>query len=176
MGARVPWIERRFTFDFPVGLWPDILERLRGVPARIEDRVRRCPAPILTRREANSWSIQENIGHLLDLEPLGEKRIDDFLAGKSVLRAADMTNRATNEAHHNERSITTLLGAFRAAREHLVTRLEGLADADFARTSLHPRLRQELRLVDWMAFCAAHDDYHLARMSELARLLGGREA
>ena len=40
MSAKLPWIERRWEFDFPVALYPDILERLRGTPARLDELVR----------------------------------------------------------------------------------------------------------------------------------------
>ena len=171
MAAKWPWIERRFSFDFPVSKHPDIVERYRGVPARLEEKVRGLSRAALTWREARGgWSIQENIGHLLDLEPLWEARLDDFLAGAPVLRAADITNKATHAARHNERDIRELVAAFRAAREHLVARLDGFSEPDFARASVHPRLKMPMRLVDAIAFTCEHDDYHLARMSELARL------
>jgi hypothetical protein len=52
-----------------------------------------------------------------------------------------------------------------------VERLEGF-DADlFARSALHPRLNVQMRLVDMLFFQAEHDDYHLARISELKKLL-----
>jgi hypothetical protein len=35
--SEVPcWMERKFAFDFPVELYPNILIRLRGTPARLE--------------------------------------------------------------------------------------------------------------------------------------------
>jgi len=34
MPANWPWIERHFTFDFPVTKHPDIVGRLRGTPPR----------------------------------------------------------------------------------------------------------------------------------------------
>ena len=34
------WTDRRFTFDLPEALFPVVIERLRGTPARIEDKVR----------------------------------------------------------------------------------------------------------------------------------------
>jgi hypothetical protein len=34
---------------------------------------------------------------------------------------------------------------------------------------LHPRLNQPMRVVDLLFFVAEHDDYHLARISELIR-------
>lgn len=165
----LPWIQRKFSFTDPVGVYPDIIERCRGVPARIEDRVRGLPREVLTGTDGGGWSIQQNIGHLLDLEALLDGRIDDFLAGEPVLRAADMQNRATIDADHNTREIGGLLAEFRAARERIVGRLESLTPADFGRAARHPRLDQPMRLVDAVAFACAHDDYHLARISELIR-------
>lgn len=168
MPAKWPWIERRFTFDFPVGKYPDVLERFRGTPARIEERVRDLDRAALTYTDGG-WTILQNIGHLLDLEPLWEGRVDDFLAGKAELRAADMTNQATHRARHNERAIGELLGAFRRAREAAVARAERLSESDWSRTSVHPRLKQPMRMVDALAFVCEHDDYHVARIGELVR-------
>ena len=28
--AKLPWVERTFTFDFPVEIYPDVVERFRG--------------------------------------------------------------------------------------------------------------------------------------------------
>lgn len=174
MGAKLKWIDRTWTFDGPVEVFPDVLERLRGTPARIEELVRGVGVGVLRRREREgTWSIQENVGHLLDLDALHSGRIDDYLAGAATLRAADMSNRATNQAGHNERAIDEVLGDFRRERGTFVARLERLADGDFARTSEHPRLKVRMRLVDMCRFTADHDDYHLARMRELLRMFGG---
>lgn len=171
MPALLPWIERKFAFDFDVRTYPDVIERFRGTPARIEDKVRGLSRDVLTRSDGG-WSIQENIGHLLDLEPLWDGRLEDYLAGKPVLRAADMSNQATNQAKHNARDIGDLVRAFRAHRERQAARLDQFTLADFGRIAEHPRLKQPLRLVDAVAFVCAHDDYHLARMTELRRKFG----
>ncbi len=170
MPAKLPWIQRTWNLDFPVELYPDILERLRGTPARIEESVRDLPTDRLTRRQAEgTWSIQENIGHMLDLEDLPLGRVQDFLSGAGALRAADMSNRKTHDANHNAGPIGALLTAFRSARGILMDRLDRLTDADFARTSIHPRLEVSMRLVDLCLFQADHDDNHLARIRELRR-------
>lgn len=176
MSAKLPWIERRWQFTYDVGFYPDIIERLRGTPARIEDLVRAWPAKILTRRDGDAWSIQENIGHLIELEPLLHARIDDFLAGRETLRPADMTNRATHEAHYNERPIADVLAVLRRERRAVVARLESLSDADFARSAMHPRLQTPMRLIDACQFIADHDDYHIARIVELSRLFAPTHA
>ncbi len=174
MAAKLPWIRRQWKFDFPVALYPDILERLRSVPVRMEEKVAGQSKEVLTRRDGTTWSIQENVGHLLDLEPLMHVRLDEFLAGAPVLRAADMTNKKTYDANHHARPITALLSEFRLEREALCRRLDSLAEADFGRTAQHPRLKVQMRMVDWMLFTADHDDYHLTRMAELKQLFVGK--
>jgi uncharacterized damage-inducible protein DinB len=166
---KMRWTDRRFTFDLPEEMFPLIVERLRGTPARIEDKVRGLSPALLTRREGEAWSIQEHIGHLLDLDELHAGRLDDFLAGAPVLRAADMTNRKTWEAHHNERPLADLLQAFRRERERFVARLDAWDEGLISLTALHPRLNQPMRVLDMAFFIAEHDDHHLARMTELAR-------
>jgi hypothetical protein len=49
----------------------------------------------------------------------------------------------------------------------LVDRLAKLQAADFARTKLHPRLKQAMPLVDHLYFVAEHDDHHLAKIWEI---------
>lgn len=165
------WTDRCFTFDLPEALFPFVIERLRGTPARIEDKVRALSPELLTRRDGDSWSIQEHIGHLLDLDELHFGRLDDFLSGAAVLRAADMTNRKTWEAGHNERPVEELLRGFRTGRERFVARLDAWEPPLVSRTALHPRLNQPMRVIDMAFFTAEHDDHHLTRMTGLARLL-----
>jgi hypothetical protein len=170
MSEKLKWGERTFQFTFPVEVYPEMIERLRGTPARLEGRVKSTAGEFLTRRDGERWSIQENAGHLLDLEALVSRRLDEYLAGAQTLHAADMSNRKTYEAAHNEVPITNILGEFRHQRTALADRLDGLSDESFARVAHHPRLNVPMRLIDMIFFQAEHDDYHLARISELIRL------
>ena len=170
MAGRIKWTDRRFDFTFPAGLYPEMIERLRGTPARLEDRISSLPAVVLRRRDGERWSIQENAGHLLDLESLVMERLNQYLAGATELHAADMSNRKTYEAGHNSVPAASILSDFREQRIKIVARLDDLDAEVFARSAFHPRLAVQMRLVDMMFFQAEHDDYHLARISELARL------
>jgi uncharacterized damage-inducible protein DinB len=161
------WFQRKFHFDFPVELHLNIRSRLRGAPARLEEETRGIDSAVLTRRPEEKWSIQENAGHLLDLEPLWLARVEDFVNGAATLSAADLTNRRTHEGHHNEARLGDILEQFRKARATLLTRLDRLSASDFARTARHPRLAQPMRLTDHLYFVAEHDDHHLARIREL---------
>ncbi len=172
MPARVTWTDRTFAFDFHPDIYPELMERLRGTPARLDERVRPLPRNVLTVRDGVKWSIQEQAGHLMDLESLWMGRVEDFTNGADTLRAADMTNRKTHDANHNTQAIEAILAGFRVERLALIKRLESLAPQDFARTALHPRLSQPMRLCDSMFFMAEHDDYHLARITELVQRIG----
>ncbi|MBI1827686.1 MAG: DinB family protein [Planctomycetes bacterium] len=166
-----PWIERTFTFDFPASKWPDLLERVRGTPARIEERVRTLPEVMLTpRHNDQGWSIKENIGHLLDLGYLPKRRIEQILAGESALIAADMSNQATHKANHNATPISKLLNDFRSDRAELVAMFERLNESDWEKSAIHPRLKSPMRIVDIAYFDAEHDDYHLGRIGQLIRM------
>jgi uncharacterized damage-inducible protein DinB len=171
---RVPvWFERKFELTFPVELHPSLCARLRGTPARLEELVRRSRRELLTARPNNEkWSAQEHAGHLLDLEPLWLARIDDFLKDGSELTAADLNNRKTHEANHNARPLDRILAEFRDARLRLVQRAETIDPALLARSMLHPRLKQPMRLVDHLYFVAEHDDHHLARIWEMLNGVG----
>ncbi len=168
------WIDRKFMFEFPVDLYPNVVDRLRGAPARLEEKVSGLSPELITRRQENTWTIAENVGHLGMVELLWNARVDDFLAGRSELMAADMEKsaRMNKEARFNDQPIDQLLAEFRKRREDLVERVENLDQEMFAKTAHHPRLDMPMRLVDSLFFGAEHDDHHLARINELIRILG----
>jgi DinB superfamily len=170
MVARIAWGERRFDFTFPVDFYPELIERLRGTPARVADRLPPVPPDQVRRRVNGKWSMQEHAGHLGDLDlGLFLPRLDDYEARVRFLRAADMENAATEQANHNARRLGEVLGHVRDARATLIGRLERYDSAFFSRTAEHPRLGTTMRAVDMLYFQAEHDDYHLARITELIR-------
>ena len=169
MSELIPWFERVFKFDASDGIFPNVIERLRGTPARLEERLRLVPRHLLTRKKAGAWSILENAGHLFDLEPLWAARLEDFIQGRQKLQIADLTNRKTHEAGHNDGPLEKILSSFRSARSELVGKLESLDPTAFTKTALHPRLNTPMRLLDHLLFVAEHDDHHLARISCLLR-------
>src|SRR6201991_2750132 len=170
---RLKWIDRKFEFNYPVDLYPEIIERVRGASARLDEYLNSASAEILTRRDDGHWSIQENAGHLFDLDALTLERIEQYVAGVPVLHAADITNKKTSEANYNNVSAAEISRLFRERRVEVVNRLESLDAAMFARSAIHPRLNIPMRLVDFVFFEAEHDDYHFTRINELLKLFGG---
>jgi len=96
-------------------------------------------------------------------------RVNDFLTDVKTLTFADLTNRKTDEANHNGRKLEEILAQFRTERLRLLDRLGELQPELFAKTRVHPRLKQPMRLVDHLYFVAEHDDHHLAKIWELNR-------
>jgi uncharacterized damage-inducible protein DinB len=173
---RTKWFERKFDFSLPVGVFPSVVERLRGTPARLEELTRALPPRLLAARPAEGvWSAQEHAGHLIDLDELHEGRLEDYANRLEVLRPADLTNRKTFEAGHNDTPLEELLAAFRAARLRFVRRLEALDEDALAISALHPRMQVPMRVIDMALFVAEHDDHHLATITELSNGFGGRD-
>jgi uncharacterized damage-inducible protein DinB len=167
MITQTPWFERKFDFNFPIGLWPIILERLRGTAFQLEAAIKNRPEEQLLIKKDGKWSVKEVIGHLYDLEELWYGRVDDFLAHKEVLRAADLTNTRTHEAGHNSRSVETLLNQFISERKKLIDRVKNIDETTASFVALHPRLQTPMRLIDSLFFVAEHDDHELAKIRTL---------
>lgn len=157
------WTERPFQFDFPVTLYPNVLARFRGTPARLEDSVQGLATEALVFKPGGKWSIQENAGHLLDEEPLFLTRLREFLAGAETLTAAPYQDLPLR---HNDRFIRDILSQFRVARSAQARILEELPVEVFARKAWHARPQVHMRLVDHLLFICEHDDHHLARIWE----------
>lgn len=169
--AKVKWFDRSFDFNADQNVFPSIIERLRGTPARLEERFKLIPAAILEIKTDNTWSIKENVGHLTDLESLWKGRLEDIINGETELRPTDLANRKTDLADHNSRSLDELLSSFRQIRAETVSTLEKLDEEMIFRSALHPRLKTPMRTMDLFLFVAEHDDHHLARITELIKLL-----
>ncbi|MDT7540925.1 MAG: hypothetical protein QOE33_829 [Acidobacteriota bacterium] len=169
MVNRMIWFERKFEFGLPVWMLPNVIERLRGTPARVDELTRGLAADVLARRDGERWSIQEHAGHLVDLGWLDMARVEDFRAGRDALTAADVENRKTHEARHNARNFAELLSQFRRERGEFVRRLEAFDDETAERIALHPRIKQPMRVVDFAFFVAEHDDHHVAAITGLIR-------
>ncbi|SRR5690606_6982195 len=168
MIKQIKWFDRKFNFDFPVELFPNIVERLGGTPARLEEKFRMLPSTILTRKSGSVWSIQEHAGHLIVLDELHYGRLIDYKNGETKLRPADLLNTKTNEENFNIKNPDEILKEFRSLRMKFVAELNNINEVQAAAVAEHPRLKQQMRLIDMLYFIAEHDDHHLAAMERLA--------
>ena len=170
------WFDRTFEKGLPASEAPRLLERLRAAPDRLASLLDGMPRAVRIYKPDGRWSVQEHAGHLLDLEDLWASRLDDFDQGRQVLHPADLQNRRTHDARHNDRDPRDLIAAFRTARTEIVDRLTGWSPAELSRVSRHPRLEQPMSVVDLCFFVAEHDDHHLATAAEIAAAAGAMPA
>ncbi len=165
------WFERNFNILDPALRLPGIVERLKGTPWRLRGILSVIPEQHLTTRSGKQWSIQENIGHLLDLEPLWLMRIRELMDMQSEMQAADLKNTSTSQASHNDANIEDILSAFTIERMLLLSAFESLSEEAQKHECIHPRLKLPMRPVDLAYFIAEHDDHHLARINEICHEL-----
>ena len=170
MSHKENWLEKQFDFDFPASKYVEFLQFLRETPAKIEEMVKNLPEEVLVRRDGESWTIQENIGHFLTAESLFLGRLDDYENDASVLRPARFEDNPTDKANFNDKDVQRILDQFREQRGIYISRLDALNPEEFDKSILHPRLNKPMRLCDMLSFHAAHDEHHLTRIAELKEL------
>ncbi|MEX2284070.1 MAG: DinB family protein [Gemmatimonadota bacterium] len=168
--AQVAWTSRTFEHKLTLNQFPAVLERFRGASARVSEAGAQLRT-VRTAKPDGKWSIQEHLGHLIDLEELGEQRLQDYIARAPALSAADMTNQKTDRGDHNSAEWWELAERFRIARETLCRKLESLPPEVIAHTAQHPRLKRPMNVPEWVFFMCEHDDHHMQRMRELSIVL-----
>lgn len=168
---QIHWFERKFEFSSNQNTFPALMERLIGTPVRIEEKLKGIDRPFQAVKVDNKWSILEHIGHLSDLEPLWQGRLEDILQGRAELRATDLNNTQTDFANHNARGVEALISEFSTLRNTTLSALKSLTEEQIFLSALHPRLRTPMRTIDLFLFVAEHDDHHLARISEINQVL-----
>jgi len=164
---QVNWFDRKFDFSATQNIMPSLIERLEGTPVRLREKMRQIDPAHHTIQPNGKWSMLEHIGHLADLEPLWQGRLEDILKGEKELRPTDLANTKTTEARHNEKSLAELLHAFEQLRQKTLASLRLLKDEDVFKSALHPRLKTPMRAMDLFMFVAEHDDHHLMKITEI---------
>lgn len=164
---QIKWFERKFDFSFEQNIFPSIIERLEGTSIRLIKKNEQIPFELLEFKQNKKWSIKENIGHLIDLEPIWQKRLDDIIANKEYLSAVDLNNKKTDLAKHNNTDIKELLNQFQEIRQITLNSLSKLEERDVYKAAIHPRIKKPMRIMDLFLFVAEHDDHHLSRITEI---------
>ena len=165
--GQVNWFDRKFDFGVNQNIMPSIIERLEGTPIRLKEKLRIIDSSVYKIKPDGKWSILEHVGHLADLEPLWQGRLDDILSGQKELRPTDLDNKKTTEANHNATPLSELLERVESLRKMTISKLRELDDSDVFKSALHPRLKTPMRTIDLFTFVAEHDDHHLAKITEI---------
>jgi len=167
MNERQPWFEHKFNFGIDKGWTFNIMSRIKDCEIRIAHHCASLDENSLSSKIGKKWSIKENIGHLIDLEPLWMNRFKQFENLLPELIAADMANKKTSNANHNDNTIGALLNEFRFERNKLIDTFNNLSENAQNHSSYHARLGVMMKPVDLLFFIAEHDNHHLASIIDL---------
>jgi len=158
----LPWFERNLNFGYAPKMLPFFLERLHGTVIRLEEKTRGIDDKILSKKLEGKWSIKENIGHLAEVDEIGNKRIGEMISGASILSPA-----VFEPKDYNPWSIEKVLDFFRKTRLANLKKYKTLSEEQLKKSSLHPRLKVQMTPVDLAWFDAEHDDHHLVKINEI---------
>ena len=164
---RTEWFDRTFPPIDDNGIMPCIIERLEYTPLRLKHKIEGMGGHLAVA-VGGQWSIQKEIGHLIDLEPLWYNRMLQIIDGAPDLMAADLTNRKTHETDYDSQEALNLIRILDEHRQRTVGLLRNTTDKDLEKSSRHPRLGTPMKLVDLAFFVAEHDDHHLAQITFLS--------
>jgi DinB superfamily len=169
--SRQKWVEHKFNFGIDVGWSQNIITRISDIGIRCQYHCDGLSNEMLSTRHDQHWSIKEHIGHLIDLEELHQYRINQFKDFKAELNAADMSNKRTADANHNNKLLKDLISELIFEREKLILEFQSLSVESLNHYSLHPRLNVKVRPVDLLFFIGEHDDHHLTSIIEIKNKL-----
>lgn len=164
----IKWNELNYELNTNDKL-PLILERLIGTAARIEDKVQRYPLTAIIKKQNNEWSVAEHIGHLGLLEKVWSLRVKEILERKEVMSTYSISAIEFEANKFNEINVADLIVGFRIKRERLYNKIEKISLEELEYESLHPRLNKKMKIVDLAYFVSEHDDYHLAKITQLLK-------
>jgi hypothetical protein len=160
---RLDWFDRQFKFGYPPPMLPFFLARLEGTIVRLGKKIAGESETILNWQPEGKWSIKQHIGHLAEVDAIALRRIAEILTGISPMSSAVFEL----AQDYNEQPVSPLLEHFRKQRIQNLKAYESVTETDCLKSSLHPRLKIPMTLVDLAFFDAEHDDHHLVRINEI---------
>jgi len=165
--ANSKWFDREFDLSFGPNRYAAIYDQLKDAPERLRRATAGVSEGAAAEKPGGKWSIKEQVAHLSVMEPLWRTRFLDIKDRKPTLTVADLTNSATTDGGFNALPMEGLLQRFETQRAETLRLLDSIDALDTASTSLHPRLKQPMRIIDLAYFVAEHDDHHITVIKEM---------
>jgi hypothetical protein len=144
-----------------------ILDALRRAPDIVVPLVREVPVDVLKRRPApGRWSAHEHACHLAHVHALFFDRLEHMLRTPAPVIRPYLPGEQDPDELLLRMDLGEALDRFIADRRRLVTRLENLDAADWARTAEHGEYRTYSVFI-MFRHLALHDFLHAYRIEEL---------
>lgn len=144
-----------------------IVRALAATPGELARLIDGKPADTLMQpSQDGGWGIVEVIPHMRDWELIHAERVARILAEERPHFTEQDDALWAIERHYREQDTRAALDEFRRLREALVGRLEGLDEAQWARSATHPRLG-EITLHVLMDRVCDHDAKHVQQVRDI---------
>lgn len=146
---------------------PAVIDALRRAPEIVVPLVREVPPSILKRRPTpRRWSAHEHACHLAHVHALFFDRLDYMLSEPAPVIQPYLPGEQDPDDFLLRLDLDASLDRFVVERRQLVTRLESLGPADWARTADHAEYRLYSVFI-MFRHLALHDFLHAYRIEEL---------
>ena len=146
---------------------PAVIDALRRAPAIVVPLVREVPPAVLRRRPApRRWSAHEHACHLAHVHALFFDRLEQMLRDPSPVIRPYLPGEQDADDLLLRMDLDASLERFAADRARLVTRLEALGPAEWARAAAHGEYRTYSVFI-MFRHLALHDFLHAYRIEEL---------
>lgn len=144
-----------------------IMRALASVPGELARLIDGQAAETLMQpSQDGGWGVVEIIPHLRDWEQIHAERVARILTEERPHFTEQDDALWAIERHYREQDTRAALDEFRRLRDALVSRLEGLDEAQWARAATHPRLG-EITLHVLMDRVCDHDAKHVQQVKDV---------
>jgi len=145
----------------------EIIERVRGLPARIAVEIDGLSEAELSWRAAEGgWSIREVCGHLRDVGEWWVHRLHMMVTQTDPVLPSFDQEASVRGGRYQEAEVAAVLGEMTRLRLEVVGILSGLAPDGWERTGRH-ETRGRITIRQAMEFVIQHDEGHLDQVREL---------
>ena len=166
---QLKWFERKFDFNTDPRLLANIIMRLSFTAMRIRELTYKSNDVRFEEKPNDKWSVKQELFHLIDLDELHIKRLNDLKSKSQHLTVADIANQKTEQEDLSKISLVQLILQFEKQRMDFIEKLKQFSDEELNYKALHPRLQQMMSAADVAYFVAEHDDHHLVHIQERIR-------
>ncbi len=139
---------------------------LTAFPARLAALVTQLSDTQLHfRPDAKEWSVLENIGHLIEIDPLYVDRIDRILSEECPVFAPFDPDAGVRAADYQHQSLTELLATYSARRQSTIDGLSTIEPDELTRVGIHAKFG-EISVARLVELLAGHDEVHYTQITK----------
>lgn len=138
---------------------------LAAFPARLSALVTPLTdAQLHFRPDDKEWSVLENIGHLVDIDPLYVDRIDRILSEERPVFAPFDPDAGVRAAHYQHQNVSDLLATYIAQRQATIDGLSTIVPDELTRIGIHAKYG-EVSIARLVELLAGHDEVHYTQIT-----------